>query len=243
VATDIDGDPRPFGGGYDLGADEFVHHVIHLPVVVYPCFHCCDGPVLLSPPNGGNLDTLAPLFRWDNGANPTGETVRGEVARDPGFAPGDMAAGMSFPVTPGEQEFRCRTNFDPDTVLYWRFFFVCSGGAQGPYSEVWSFTTGSGGTYPQAPELTAPEDGSTVSSDPVILQWVEVDGSLEYLVHWRKAGQMGFFSTFTEVPQAELGGLDPGTTYEWWVRARNGYAYGYDSEMWQFTIPAEAASR
>ncbi len=34
VSFDIDGDPRPFGAGYDIGCDEWVNYPIYLPLVV-----------------------------------------------------------------------------------------------------------------------------------------------------------------------------------------------------------------
>ena len=34
VNTDIDGDPRPIGAGFDIGADEYFPMVIYLPIVL-----------------------------------------------------------------------------------------------------------------------------------------------------------------------------------------------------------------
>jgi hypothetical protein len=34
VSLDIDGEPRPFGAGYDIGYDEYVIYSIYLPLVL-----------------------------------------------------------------------------------------------------------------------------------------------------------------------------------------------------------------
>lgn len=57
VTTDMDGEPRPFGSGYDLGADEFTSDV-YLPIVLKGCSSLCPNvpdPVNASiePPCGG----------------------------------------------------------------------------------------------------------------------------------------------------------------------------------------------
>ena len=46
----------------------------------------------------------------------------------------------------------------------------------------------------------------------------------------------------TETTQIILSYLDPDTTYEWWVEARNGYAWGEDSAHWRFTTGASATT-
>lgn len=137
-------------------------------------------------------------------------------------------------------QFRFPWNFQPATTYYWRAWLLC-GEIAGPYSEVWSFTTGSGGTILPAPTLIAPANGSTLPSLSVTLQWSAVDGAVEYLVHWRKAGEGGYTYSWVTDTQKEIRWLEPQTSYEWWISARNDYAIGNDSETWQFTTPAESS--
>jgi hypothetical protein len=42
--------------------------------------------------------------------------------------------------------------------------------------------------------------------------------------------------------QTEISVLETGTTYEWWVSARNDYAIGDASETWEFTTPTGSLS-
>ena len=213
----------------------------YLPAVLRNYVACSTIPTLLSPVNGGDLDTLIPLYRWDNGNDPNATSVRMQLARDVGFMQTVFwVEGHSYSKI---YEFRDRNNLDPATTYYWRAWLMC-GEVQGPYSEVWSFTTGSGGTILPAPVLTAPENGSVLTSLPVTVQWAAVSGAKEYGVYWRKAGQTGYSRVWINSTQFTFYqmGLVANTTYEWWVAARNDYAVGTASPSWQFTTPVQISS-
>jgi hypothetical protein len=207
---------------------------IYLPLVQRNYGACSTIPVLLSPANGSNPSTIAPLFRWDGGSNPNATSLRMEVAKDPGFT--QHMWGYSSSLATGEDEFRFPWNLAPATTYYWRAWLEC-GEMIGPYSEVWSFTTGADGTILPAPVLVAPANGSVLPNRTVAFQWSSVSGAVEYLVRWREAGEGGFYLDWATDTQL-VRGLGSSTTYEWWVSARNEYAIGTDSQIWQFTTPA-----
>ena len=121
-----------------------------------------------------------------------------------------------------------------------RAWLVCDE-IEGPYSEVWSFTSGSGGTIPPAPTLIAPADGITLTTVPVTLEWSAVNEAVEYLFGWRKVDQS--FTFVTWVPDTEITmysqWFTPDTTYQWWVEARSDYAIGPASTTWEFTTPSD----
>lgn len=211
----------------------------YLPAVFKGYGVCSTAPTLLSPANGSSLNTLIPLFRWDNGNNPSTTGLRLQVAKDPNFT--QSVWSLWSGGSPGIGEFRAPQNFDPATTYYWRAWLMC-GEAQGPYSEIWSFTTGSDGTILPAPALIAPANGSTLSSLPATLQWSAVSGAEGYVVRWREAGTGGFSYLWVTETQTSISWLSANTTYEWWVSAWNDYAVGADSASWQFTTPAQISS-
>ena len=185
------------------------------------------------------MNTFAPLYRWDNGDDPSATAFRLEVAEDAGFTSSVNSLWTGYYA--GVRGFRFSSNLDPSTTYYWRAWFTCDA-IQGPYSEVWSFTTGSGGTVLPAPALVAPANGSTVPTTAVTLQWSPVSGAAEYLVHWREVGTSGYSYRWVNDTQTTISWLEADTTYEWWVSARNDYGVGTDSETWQFTMPATVLS-
>ena len=214
-------------------------YTVYLPAVFKSYGVCSTIPTLISPANGSNLNALVPLFRWDNHNNPNATASHLEVAKDPDFTVGAWSLWSSRAT--GVKEFRFSGNLDPATTYYWRAWLMCRE-TDGPYSDVWSFTTGFGGTILPAPTLIAPANGSTLTATQVTLQWSVVDGAVEYLVHWREVGWGGYNYQWVSDTQTTISWLSANTTYEWWISARNDYAIGTDSETWQFITPAGSSS-
>jgi hypothetical protein len=209
---------------------------VYLPSVWQAYSGCSAVPTLIQPANGSNLSTLCPLFGWNDGNDPWAMWLRMELARDAEFtdSAGHMATGIH-----GEYQFRFTGNLQPSTTYYWRAYLVC-GNMQGPYSEVWSFCTGSGGTILPAPTLLAPANGSTTPSSTVTLQWSPLAGAIEYAVYYRRPG-LWFHTLEWRTDTQKTTYLDAHTTYEWWVAARNDYAVGTESPKWRFTTGVESS--
>jgi hypothetical protein len=207
----------------------------YLPILFNNHMSCSMAPTLLAPANGSTLNTLIPLFRWDIGSDSSTTTSRIEVAEDSGMV--DWIWALTTYQTTGIAEYRDSDNLDPAKTYYWRGRIKC-GENQGPYTEIWSFTTGSGGVIPPAPNLVAPANGSTVSSLTPVLQWSAVSGANEYMLSWRELGDSGNSWTTVTGTQGTVYSATASTTYEWWVTSVNDYAVGPDSTVWQFTTPA-----
>lgn len=160
-------------------------NAVYLPAV-FNNLRCRTRPTLINPPDGSNLDTLLPAFTWDCHSEPDVTYAVLEIARDPDFSQWRTQTWFG-PAQGVIKDWRLTRNFDPATTYYWRAWLQC-GEVRGPYSEAWSFITGSGGTLLPAPPLVAPANGSTTTSTTVTLQWSPVDGAIEYVLRFRPAG-------------------------------------------------------
>jgi hypothetical protein len=235
LTTDQRGIAR--AGRCDIGAIEFDPTIDHygltyLPIITKTYSKCGNQPTLISPSNLSNPNTLIPLFQWKNQNYSNAEYAVLQVAKDSDF----IGLVVQVPMSPAaEQQFRSEINLNPSTTYYWRTFLECADKSRGPYSEVWSFTTGTGGTILPGPTLIAPGNGATIPPTNTTFQWFATGDAVEYTVWWKKSGDpiwMGLTTTNTQI--VLLWSLSPSASYEWMVVPRNNYAYGNESVHWTF---------
>jgi hypothetical protein len=198
-------------------------------------------PQLVSPQNGAGLGTLIPTFIWDTGTQPT-NTI-GCLALSTTPHPTACKSTYYLDYSGPHKEEVMWYNLAPSTVYYWRVGAVYNSDYSNPkWSAEWSFTTGAaGGPIPAAPVLLSPTNNSIVSTSVVTLTWQPVAGAIEYDVTLhgldtdRWAGFDPITSTQKAIDVAYFVEIGYGNSFEWYVVARNGYAWGNDSEKWKFT--------
>ncbi len=205
---------------------------IYLPIAHH--IGCSTAPRLIAPADQSRLNTLIPLFQLDVGSNPLATELVLGVSRYSDFR--NYTSLVYYRLsTYGIIGYRFSFNFDPDTTYYWRAWLMC-GQRQGPYSEAWSFTTGSGGVILGAPQLISPISGTVFSTTTVTLQWSSVNGAVGYVLRLQPAGSSTtYIYTGLTGTQIRLRVPIANSMYEWRVAARNDYAYGEYSEQWRFT--------
>ena len=210
----------------------------YLPILLKDFTPCVTIPTLISPANGDDINTLIPLFSWNNGHDPNATESVIQLAEDYDFKV-DSWSTYSY-YLPGVYEIQFPWNLKPGTTYYWRAWLNCKN-IRGPYSEIWSFTTSSTGTILPAPQLISPANGSTVPSTHVTLKWSLVPEAIGYGVYWIKLGQPVTYIMQVSSTQAIID-LASNSTYQWWVRAINDYALGDESETRQFNTPVGQSS-
>lgn len=209
----------------------------YLPLIVKAASPCSVAPTLISPANGSNLNTLIPTLQWNGGNDSAATTLVLEAAKDTSFTQIELSL-WSTPTGVGQWQWYW--NLNPGTTYYWRAHLECGTSLKSPYSTVWSFVTGSGGTILPAPSLISPPNGSTTSSPSVTFQWSAVSGATQYVFQRKQVGTTTTYLSRVTGTQT-IRSLNPNATYQWSVSAQNDYAIGSASATWQFTTPAASS--
>lgn len=151
-------------------------------------------PKLLSPANGSALNTLIPVLEIDTGIPETPSSPKIELSLDAQFTTSrmvSMGCGQRwghydwFDV-PGSRSGS--GNLLPSTRYYWRartaYGNACGVPSPewGPWSEVYSFVTGSGGVILPGSQLLSPPNGGIVFELRPTLSWQPVSGALGMMI-------------------------------------------------------------
>jgi len=208
---------------------------IYLPLVMNTVGEeTCRPATLIKPANNSSLSTLAPFFQWDRGTNSLATKLVLQVANNDSFSP--LRHTYTTTSLFWRDEYRFPWNLDQGANYFWRTYVEC-GSSDRIYSQVWSFTTPSGGSVLPAPSLLSPTDGSTIAGTSTMLEWTPMSSANEYLVRWSKEGSTSVRNTWTSDSHYSIAGLNSGSVYKWWVSAVSDYGVGGNSDSWSFSTP------
>jgi hypothetical protein len=206
-------------------------------------------PLLVSPSNQSRLNTLIPILKINTTISGVETSVRYEYSLNSSFSPweGMGVAGTrttpewSFPLGEGYLGY----NLQPNTRYYWHARtgygnWKTGPISWGPYSPTWSFTTGSNGTILSGPELVSPPNNSDVYTLRPTLQWRTLPEAREFFaVAMPVGGGSGYgwgCSDCTSESVQFWVDLPLNSSWDWWVRLRNDYAWGAKSSVWRFSV-------
>ncbi len=204
---------------------------LYLPLMsVAPPF-----PHLSAPPDGAQLQTIAPILSWT--PQITG-TYQIQAATDPSFTTPTISATTILNNLQTAQHIP-DGNLKPATTYYWRVGVLFQGSQR--FSSVWRFTTSPKNTalLPAHPPLLAPSNGAHLPAREVALSWQGAPTELYYRVKVYNPDATLFTSAIIAAPSTtyNVAGLAAGTTYTWKVKAFNQYGWGDYSSPWSFTAP------
>ncbi|HPH94229.1 MAG TPA: hypothetical protein PKW33_00020 [Anaerolineaceae bacterium] len=211
-------------------------NVIFLPVIFQPW---ALSPVLQAPTDGAVLSTLAPAFDFDPGTTPAGTNSC-------------LKLGQSTPLSTCTFEwtgtstthFQIDDNLAPATTYFWQFCSTNTGQRTYPRcSPTFSFTTApAGGVLPDEVKLEWPEPGGNTVLPGYANRWHATPGAIQYFLTYHNTDMS--FNSFTYLVSENR--YQPkwdypeyrkiGHRFEWFVRARNEYGWGPNSEVWIFQV-------
>ena len=201
---------------------------------------CSLRPTLISPANSTTLETIAPVFHWDNGIDSSITSVILQVASDPAFT--ENLRTLDYSTGFGEKQHQFDTNFETGTQYYWRTWLKCQDDTlASPSSPVWTFTTPAEATVLDAPTLLEPANEEEVAECPVDLKWEAVDDAMRYRIRYSDAAD-GFDTSWTFIEIEETEYAFPCQDYDdetitWAVTAIGAQAIGTESGPWTFDTP------
>ncbi len=178
---------------------------------------------LTSPVNGATNQSATPTLNWSASANATSYDLYLGTSNTPGVYAQNLS-GTSFAVS---------TALSAGSTYYW-YVIAKNGAGSAPASSTWSFTTAA--ALPGQVTLTSPGNGVSNQSTTPTVSWSASSNATSYDLYLGTSNPPG------EYVQNLLGtsftvstALSAGSTYYWYVIAKNGAGSAPASSTWSFT--------
>jgi hypothetical protein len=190
-------------------------------------------PLLSSPSNGANIQSLSITFSWQSSNEPTEWE---ENLWDSTNSPNSDSLIWGFMISS-----KSDTTFtaSPNKTYRWQVYGIEAGGNSG-WSSIWSFTTF---VTPTAPTLISPSNGSGTQPTSLSMSWSSISGASTYTI------QVSTSSVFTATVSTQTGltgvtaminSLAKSATYYWKVNASNIGGTSSWSSVWSFNTSSTA---
>jgi hypothetical protein len=191
---------------------------------------------LLTPTDGGQLDTTSPTFDWSSVSESA--EYHYQLSGDEGFS--DVLKDTVVD-TSGVQI----SGLNSGAQYYWRVSPILDS-ATGTWSEVFGFTTSDSATDTTAlpaPVQASPNDGATNTSLTPTFAWESVEGADHYILHANRIDptEMVIETTVNDTTYIPQSDLDPGANHDWRVRAVKDGVNGNWSDIHRFTTTSESS--
>lgn len=183
-------------------------------------------PTLVSPTNGATNQPTSLILDWSDVTNATSYRIQVMLMSGTVVTDQTVTTGSQYTVS----------GLQNGTSYQWRVNASNSAGTS-DWSPTWTFTTATGVQVPGNVILISPLNNSTGADfGSVTLVWTKGSNSpeSEFQVDKNSTFSSPVFSGTVSGIEATIQNLDPGTTYYWRVRGKNGTVYGSWSSIWNF---------
>ncbi len=173
-------------------------------------------------PSTSNITSSSASFSWSAVSGAQSYTVQ---TRLPGGTWYDVPGG------PFTNNSATVYGLNPNTTYQWRVRANCYNEGYSYWTKAVSFTT-SGGASCHAPGSLST---TNITATTATFNWAPVSGAMNYSIQWRNAG--GIWYNLSGGPWTStwlnVGGFQPGNTYEWRVRSNCDYG---NWSAWSYSV-------
>jgi hypothetical protein len=200
-------------------------------------------PQLISPIDGQQITTLAPVLAW---SPRTLGVYQIQLSADAEFSPPTLDINSTKTVkapAPERIDTLLTANLAPNTTYYWRLGVPTSNGYIYPVTQ--SFVTPPAETLSLPPPVTllTPRNNTRLKARSVTLTWQAVPGAVYYRARVYYPNGDRFFSDEVTGTTVDVTDLPPKTTFHWRVRVLNASGRGDYSQDYFFHAIAPLAQR